>query len=472
MNHQWTELAGNTIWGKLLDSHNFKQAKESLAAVILDASKQIHGVRAPADEKAKLSYSVLLKEFQRKRGRDLFYPLMSSGFGNGPLLELLDGSVKFDMITGIGVSFFGHNNPELIDAHLSSSASDIMQGNLQPGLEAYGLLNKLLENVGAKSRLTHGWFMCSGTMVNEVALKIIRQKHAPKSRIFAFEDCFAGRSTAMQEITDSPGYRVGQPVYGEVTHLPFFDENLSLDQNIDRVTKLMTAWTTRYPNYCAIMAELIQGEGGFRTAPSAFFRAVFTHAKSLGLAVWVDEIQTFGRTGELFAYQTLDLADLVDVVTLAKLLQAAAVLYTAEYNPKPGLVSGTFAGSSGNLAAASRSLEILTRGDMLGAKGHIQKCSREFSLRLEAIQKKNPKMIGKLRITGGMIAFQPFDGSLATTKNLLTRLFDNGVIAFFCGHDPYFVRMLPPLASMSVGHIEEVCAIIEKSLAEFSSSMG
>jgi len=87
--------------------------------------------------------------------------------------------------------------------------------------------------------------------------------------------------------------------------------------------------------------ELVQGEGGYHTAPPAFFRAVMERCRAAGLAVWVDEVQTFARTGELFAYRTFGLEDLVDVVTCGKALQGSAALFRARYNPKPGLIAGT-----------------------------------------------------------------------------------------------------------------------------------
>jgi 4-aminobutyrate aminotransferase-like enzyme len=52
-----------------------------------------------------------LQEFAADRGGKLFYDYIGSGIGNGPLVELADGSVKYDFITGIGVHYFGHSHP-------------------------------------------------------------------------------------------------------------------------------------------------------------------------------------------------------------------------------------------------------------------------------------------------------------------------------------------------------------------------
>jgi acetylornithine/N-succinyldiaminopimelate aminotransferase len=66
-------------------------------------------------------------------------PTSPPGAGNGALVELLDGSVKWDMICGIGVHFFGHADPDLIEAPpLKRRIDDTLKhGNLQTELRAF-----------------------------------------------------------------------------------------------------------------------------------------------------------------------------------------------------------------------------------------------------------------------------------------------------------------------------------------------
>ena len=105
--------------------------------------------------------------------------------------------------------------------------------------------------------------------------------------------------------------------------------------------------------------ELVQGEGGFQTAPPAFFRALMERCCKAHIAVWVDEVQTFARTPELYAFRTFGLEDLVDVVTVGKTIQGSAVLFRKAYNPRPGLVAGTLAGSTVGMAVGARVIERL-----------------------------------------------------------------------------------------------------------------
>ena len=455
----------------LRSSAQFKQAKKMLLQAVAEASERVGQIKgSAASEQLRQTYQDEIKKFEQDRGRDLYYPFLASGLGSGPFVELLDGSVKYDMITGIGIHFFGHSHPELMSEVIDGLAADVMQGNLEPGVEMRELLEQLIRRAQVGSRLKHAWLMCSGTMVNEIALKIIRQKKFPASKIFAFQDCFAGRSTAMQEITDNAAYRVGQPIYGEVSYIPFYDSKRGLNESIELSLKVIREDLARYPNrFAALMLEIVQGEGGFQFAPREYYVALFEEVRQCGLAVWVDEIQTFGRTGELFAFQKFCLGEYVDVVTVGKMLQACAVLFTEEYKPKPGLVAGTFSGSTVALRTARRILELLDEGKFLGHDGRIEHLAGRFRARLEELKQGACRgLMGEVRILGGMVGFVPLDGSMESVKSVLMRLYDLGVIAFYCGHGPYLIRMLPPLGVMTDRQVDEVCQCIEKAITELA----
>jgi 4-aminobutyrate aminotransferase-like enzyme len=451
----------------LLASAKFKAAKAELLKTIHEASSKVRAIKAGASTpEARAAYAKALQEYTRDRGRDLYYPFLSSGLGSGPFVEMLDGAVKYDMITGIGINFFGHSNPDYMAEMIDGLSQDVMQGNLEPGHEMAELVKTVLAHVGPNCRLNHGWLMCSGTMVNEVALKAIRQKKAPATKVLAFQDAFHGRSTAMQELTDNPAYRQGQPVYGEVEYLTFYNQRMTLDQNVQLTLKQLKEHTTRYPGkFAALLIEPVQGEGGFNFAPREWYVRLFEESKKAGLAIWCDEVQTFGRTGELFAFQKFGLHEYVDVCTIGKLLQSCMVLYTDEFNPKPGLVAGTFAGSTVAIRTARKTVEMLTTGGLLGKEGKIEKLSARFVQNLRKLADGNCKgKIGDVRAVGGMIAFQPFDGTMDQIKPVLMKLFELGVVAFYCGHGPLLIRMLPPLPVMSEDDVDAVCQIIDQAL--------
>lgn len=463
----------HTLRNRLYSSPAFIAAKAELLKVITEGTKTAHAIRSASSPEVHAEYQDVLVAFGKMKGRDQYFPYLSNGFGSGPFIELVDGSVKLDLITGIGINFFGHSHPAVMEEFIEGLTSDTMQGNLQPGFESEEIIRTILSLVGEKSKLKHGWLLGSGTMANETALKIIRQKKFPATRVFAFADCFAGRSTAMQEITDNPKYREGQPTYNEVTHLPFYDPKVGLEKSITQTVSLIEAECTKNPGkYAGLMIELVQGEGGIRWAPRAWYIAVFETAKNANLAIWGDEVQTFGRLEELFAFQYFDLAEYMDVVTVGKLLHACMTLYSEEYNPKPGLVAGTFTGSVGALRTGRRLLEILTQDGYYGPNGKIAELSRYFTEGLENLKAGTCReIIGEIRIIGGMIGFGVFAQTMDDTKKVLMRLFDDGVIAFLAGHDPYVVRCLPPFGVMTKANIDTALATIEKSLLALKSEM-
>src|SRR5690606_2617474 len=93
----------------LLASARFQNAKKELLAAIAESSAKVRGIKAGSGE-AREQYLKSIQDFNQDRGRDLYFPYLSSGLGAGPFVELNDGSVKLDMITGIGINFFGHSH--------------------------------------------------------------------------------------------------------------------------------------------------------------------------------------------------------------------------------------------------------------------------------------------------------------------------------------------------------------------------
>ena len=215
---------------ELLGKQIHKSPKiESLIQQLVDevssVGSNIKSIREP-DEALADHAKKLFDEVAKYRGRPLFYPFLGTGAGHGVYVEVEDGSVKIDLINGIGIHIFGHSHPRILKASVRGALSDVvMQGNLEPGSEYATMGKKLVELASKKSRLKYAWLSTCGTMANENALKMARQKHSPAKMIMAMDHAFAGRSQAMAEITDNPNYRQGLPEYREVLRIPFYDAN-------------------------------------------------------------------------------------------------------------------------------------------------------------------------------------------------------------------------------------------------------
>ncbi len=122
-----------------------------------------------ADPALAADYENLLQRLGETRGGPPFWPYLSSGLGNGPMIELADGSIKLDFIGGIGVHGCGHSHPAMIDGSIDGALEDtVMQGNLQqhpPSVQISERLIALANKNGAA--MDHCILSTSGAMANE-----------------------------------------------------------------------------------------------------------------------------------------------------------------------------------------------------------------------------------------------------------------------------------------------------------------
>lgn len=443
---------------KLFNDGRLQKAKELILAVLKEASSPITSVQPPRAER-KAEYAALIKEFDELRGNPLYYSYIGSGIGNGPLVELVDGSIKYDLISGIGPHYFGHSHPQLISSMINGAICDtVMQGNLQQNGDSLEL-SRLLT---ALSGLDHCLLSSSGAMACENALKICFQKKPTSPRVLAFDKCFAGRTLALSSITDKAGFRQGLPLTVPVDYVPFYDAQYP-EASTYRTLTALRSHLARYPNQHAVMClELVQGEGGFWVGSPEFFKAIIDLLKEHGVIVWVDEVQTFARTESLFAFHKFDLDGLVDIVSIGKVSQTCATLLKHTCCPKPGLISQTFTASTSAIRAALFTITTAINNGFFGINGKIAKLNQAFVKGLEAHKAVLKGPYG----TGAMIGCTPFNGDPDKVKQFAHKLFDNGVISFTAGFNPTRLRFLLPVGALELSHIDPIMDIIGKTIRE------
>jgi 4-aminobutyrate aminotransferase-like enzyme len=455
-----------------------QQSIDAIVARVRAAQAALTGTRA-ADPARRAAFDAAMKRTADVRGRGPIMPYLGTGHGNGPLVELLDGSVKWDMLNGIGVHMFGHGDPRMVAAALRAGLSDLcMQGNLTSNQDSVAFGEFLVGEAGKSSRIAHCFVSNSGCMVNEAALKVCMQKTGGAPRVIAFHDCFMGRSITMSQIGDAAAYRQGLPLSTLVDYMPFYDPLLGA-RSIEMAVWHLKQYIHRYPGqHACFVMELVQGEGGFNTAPREFFVALMETCKAAGIPVWDDEVQSFGRTESMFAFERLGLGEHVDVITLGKMSQACACLMTADMNPKPGLLSGTFTASTSAFQVGMEALRTMRDGGYYGPEGRNAKLHAAFRRHAEALVAKRPEWfpevkdqfgrpgISKVGGTGGMCRLTPYGGDKDRIMKLLHAMFEDGVMAFYCGHGPYHIRMLPPVGVMQPEQWAPVFEIIERTMSK------
>lgn len=446
-----------SLYDELMKDPRFLDLKKEAINILQTYQAKISGIK-PTNPHLKARYNDVLEKMHHLRGGRLFYPYIGSGFGKGSLVELYDGSIKYDMITGIGPHVYGHSDPEIMEAIIDSAFSDtVMQGHLQQNIDSVELIQLFTETSG----LPHCFLSSTGVMANENALKIAFQKRFPAHRILAFERCFVGRTIAVSQITDKPQFREGLPLGLQVDYLPFYKNENSIDETLSVLRKYLK----RYPKQHTVMIlELIQGEGGFYTAPPSFFKALCEELQKNEITIFADEVQTFGRTHRLFAFQYYGLEKFVDIVSVGKMSQVCATLYKEPMKPRAGLLSQTFTAATSAIRAAKVIIKKLETGGFFGEKGKNAFFHDLFVKGFEEINKRHPGLIEGPYGIGGMIAFTPYKGNSENVSKFVQKLFENGVIAFTAGSDPARVRLLIPLLTITEEDIKNVLKIIEETL--------
>ncbi len=460
--------SNQTISDQLKSDPAITSAIDQLLKRCLEIQSNVNAI-APAIPELKQSYNEALSEFSNIRGGNLFFPYLSSGSGNGPFVELADGSVKYDLTCGIGVHIMGHGHPVVIKASIEAGLEDVtMQGNLQQNVASMTLCQKLLDMAQRKkgSLLAHCFLTSSGVMAGENALKMALQKNCPASRVLAFERCFAGRSLVFSQINDKPAFRDGLPEILNVDYVPFYDVS-DPEGSTARAVAALKGHLARHPNHhAAMLFEIIQGEGGFYMGSEKFHRILMEICKDHGVAVLVDEVQTFCRTHHPFAFQEFNLEDLVDIVWVGKSAQVCATLFSKEYAPRPGLVAQTYTSSSATIAASLAILNELDNGSYFGTEGKSSKLHQKFVDGFTAISSRHPELLtgpfGICAMTGCTV----HGGEHTKVIKLIHHLYEKGIIAFFAGGNPTRLRFLLPIGALELHHIDEILTILETSLVE------
>jgi 4-aminobutyrate aminotransferase-like enzyme len=450
------------IANKAASDPRIVEHKDALVKLLNEYKQSITGPRPP-NHALKEKYAELLSVFGAQRGNPLFYPYIGSGIGNGSLVELADGSVKYDFISGIGVHYFGHTDLDVVLSSLDAAMCDtVMQGNLQQNIDSIELVTLLLESSG----LDHCFLCSSGAMANENALKLVFQKKFPANRVLAFERNFLGRTIALSQITDKPAFREGLPLNLHVDYVPYFDPENPTDSTFNAVS-ILKKHLARHPKQHAVMIfELIQGEAGAFAGSREFFVELMTVLKEHDIAIFDDEVQTFGRTHELFAFQHFNLKEYIDVVSIGKLAQICGTLFTKKYSPKAGLLSQTFTASTSAIHAGHTIITKLRNSDLYGLQGKNALMHAYFEKKLTTIADNHPGLIKGPYGLGAMVAFTPFEGDHNKVTEFAHRLYHAGVMSFTAGSNPTRIRFLIPTPVITYEDIDKVCEIIHKLLLE------
>lgn len=298
--------------------------------------------------------------------------------GEGSRLWDQEGNEYIDFAGGIAVNALGHCHPALVNAlteqgnklwHLSNVWTN------EPAL-------LLAEALCAKTFAERVYFASSGAEANEAAFKLARKyafdHYGPeKHEIISCINSFHGRTLFTVSVGGQTKYREGfEPTPKGISHIPFNDIQSLQNQISDKT--------------CAVVLELIQGEGGIIPIDPDFLLAARTLCSQHNALLIFDEIQTgIGRTGKLFAYQHTPV--LPDILTTAKALGGGfpigAMLCTEEIAASFGIGShgSTYGGNPLACHIASTVLKLVDTPELLSGVTNRQ------NIFFDALQRANKK---------------------------------------------------------------------------------
>jgi 4-aminobutyrate aminotransferase len=244
--------------------------------------------------------------------------------GSGRRVTGADGRTYLDFFAGILTNMLGYAVPEVADA---------VRRQLDTGVVNTSTLYlireqvRLAERIAALSGIPDAkvFFTNSGTEANEAVLMLATQaRHS--NQVLALRNSYHGRSFATVAITGNRGWQAsslspvrvayvhgGYRYRSPFGHLPDADYTQACTDDLRDVIETTTAG-----DVACLIAEPVQGVGGFATPPDGFFAGMKKVLEEYGILFVSDEVQTgWGRTGEHFwGYQSHDVVP--DALTFAK----------------------------------------------------------------------------------------------------------------------------------------------------------
>ena len=364
--------------------------------------------------------------------------------GQGARLYSPEGREYIDFTSGIGVSCLGYGNADWIQAISAQSAKLGHASNLFYTEPAARLAQILCE----RTSMSGVFFANGGGEANEGMIKLARKYSFDKygngrATIITLENSFHGRTITTLKAT-------GQ----EVFHNYFFPFTEGF--RYAKANDLASLEAQSGDDVCAVMVELVQGEGGVLPLDPDYVQAVVKLCRERDWLVLVDEVQTgVGRTGSLFAFQHYGI--LPDVCSFAKGIAGGLPMSGIMTNEKcrgvftPGTHATTFGANPVCAAAGLAVQEALS-------DAFLQQVQEKGAYLREQIEALHLPCFGQTRGLGLMIGITVREGW--TNKEIAARLIENGLLILTAGPG---MRLLPPLA-ITKEEMDQGVAIMKKTL--------
>lgn len=379
----------------------------------------------------------------------------------GAIVKDVDGREFIDFAGGIGVQNVGHCASKVVDAVKKQAEAYIHTCFHVTMYEPYIRLAAKLNQVTPGNFEKRTMFANSGAEAVENGVKIARH-YTGRPAVIAFENAFHGRTLMGMSLTSKvKPYKWGfGPFAPEVYRMPFaycyrcpygkeypHCEIHCADALNDFFINQVAA-----DQVAAVIAEPVQGEGGFVVPPKEYFGKIQKICKENGIVFIMDEIQTgMARTGNLFASEYFEVDP--DIILTAKSLGAGMPLSgitgrTEMMNaPHVGGLGGTYGGNPVACAAALAVFETIESENLVQRARELGEKVRSAFNDL----KSTYDIVGDVRGLGPMMALELVKDRTTRqpaadeTKQLVQMAFDKGLLLISCGNYGNVIRTLMPV---------------------------
>ena len=408
------------------------------------------------------------------RGVGNAHPIFTAHADNAELWDV-EGKRYIDFAGGIAVLNTGHRHPKVMAA-VAEQLSHFTHTCFQvTPYESYIALAERLNALAPIDGPAKTIFFTTGAEALENSIKIARAATG-RSGVITFAGGYHGRTLLTMAMTGKvlPYKKKFAPLPAEVFHVPFPHAPFGVTvQDSLRAIDMLFRADIEPERTAAIVLEPVQGEGGFIQAPTELLEGLRKICDRHGILLIVDEVQTgFARTGKMFGVEHSGVKP--DLMTVAKSLAGgfplsavigkAAIMDAAE----PGGLGGTYAGFPVACAAALAVLDVIEEEKLVERANHI---GAKLKSRLEAISRRNDAVpITAIRGPGAMVAFDVVatrgtdEPDPETTKKVLAKAREHGLILLSCGVFANAIRLLMPLTA-SDALIDEGLDVLEKALS-------
>jgi len=403
----------------------------------------------------------------------------------GAVMIDLEGRELVDFAGGIGVNNVGHSHPKVAQA-VKDQADKFLHTCWHVGMyESYVQLAEKLNELAPGDFQKQTMFANSGAEAVENAVKAVRYA-SNRPAIITFENAFHGRTLLTMTMTSKvKPYKFNfGPFAPEIYRMPYAycyrcPFNLKYPQCQVACADYLEDFFKNHvaaESTAAVVAEPIQGEGGFITPPPEYFPKLQAICRKYDIALVMDEVQSgAGRTGKFLATEHWQGVE-PDVITMAKSLAGGMPLSSitgrADIMSKPhvGGMGGTYAGNPLSCRAALAVLDVLYSDGLLQKGAQLGDKVRS---RLDEMQSKYG-IIGEVRGKGAMLGLELVkdreskEPATDEAKKLTQICFDKGLVILSCGKYGNVIRTLMPLV-ITDEQLERGLQILEEGLAEISS---